>query len=50
MNNESKNECQCSQAACGCEAVSPVRCSCQESCDCSRECRCDDNCGCSAKQ
>jgi hypothetical protein len=50
MNNENQNECHCSQAACGCEAAPPARCSCQEICNCSRACRCDDSCGCSDKQ
>jgi len=50
MNSETKNECQCSQAACGCEAAPEVRCGCGASCDCSRECRCDEGCARSAKQ
>jgi hypothetical protein len=36
MNKETKNECQCSQAACGCPAAPDVPCSCGESCNCSR--------------
>ncbi len=50
MHNETKNDCQCSQAACDCAAAPEVRCGCGESCSCSRECRCDESCARSAKQ
>ena len=50
MNNESKNECPCDQAACGCDAAPAVGCSCGESCTCTRACRCDESCACAAKQ
>jgi hypothetical protein len=46
MNDETKNECQCSQSACGCAAAPEARCTCQEKCDCSRQCRCGNDCGC----
>ena len=50
MIKENKNECQCSQATCGCAAASVVRCNCSEVCTCARECRCDDDCACASKQ
>ena len=50
MNNEMKNDCQCNQAVCGCEAAPSVRCDCGETCDCNHECRCEKSCACSVKQ